>query len=76
MTELRNPVRRRTAGAYDHRRRRIVVILEPGDVIAMREERTRKLFRAPISRVLRQMIVWTVDAERAAKRAARKAGVR
>lgn len=74
MTELRKTLVRRTAGTYDHKRRRIVVMLMPGDVLAMREERTRRVFSAPLARVLRQIIVWNVDAERAAKRAARTAG--
>ena len=73
MTELRKPVRRRTATPYDHRGQRIVVSLEPGDVIGLRFERTRKTFRAPIKRLMQQVIQWNVDAERAAKRAARKA---
>ncbi len=73
MTDLRKPVRRRTSGVYDHSARRIVVILEPGDVIAMREERGRKLFSASIPRIFRQLIIWNVEAERAAKRAARRA---
>lgn len=73
-TELRKTVRRKAAGPYDHKGARVVVILEPGDVIGMRLERTRRLFRAPINRVFRQIMVWNVDAERAAKRAARKAG--
>lgn len=73
MTELRKTVVRRSASPYDHKRRRIVVMLMPGDVIGMREERTRRVFSAPLARVLRQMIVWNVDADRAAKKAARKA---
>lgn len=76
MTDLRKAVVRRSAGPYDHRRRRVVIMLEPGDVVAMREERTRKWFRAPMNRVLRQIITWNVDAERAAKKAARKAGLK
>lgn len=74
MTDLRKAVSRRTASAYDHRGKRVVVILEPGDVIGFRFERSSKVFRAPIKRLMQQTIVWNVDAERAAKRAARKAG--
>jgi hypothetical protein len=71
-TELRKRVVRRTTGDYDWRGRKIVVMLEPGDVIGMREERRRKVFRAPISRVFVQLIRWNVDAERAEKAAERK----
>ena len=73
MTELRKTVTRRSAAPYDHRRRRVVIMLMPGDVIAMREERTRRVFSAPVNRIYRQMIQWNVDADRAAKKAARKA---
>lgn len=51
MTELGKPVRRRTRLPFAHYRRRIVVILEPGDVLAMRLERTRTAYRAPIASV-------------------------
>jgi hypothetical protein len=73
MTELRKTVARRTATAYDHHGRRVVVSLEPGDVIALRWERTRTTFRAPIHSVMRTVIRWNVDAERAARKATRKA---
>jgi hypothetical protein len=73
MTELRKPLRRRTAGAYDHQGRRVVVTLLPGDVIAFRWERTRRTFTAPINSVMRQVVKWNVDAERAARKLARRA---
>ena len=73
MTELRKPLRRRTAGAYDHQGRRVVVTLLPGDVIAFRWERTRRTFTAPINSVMRQVVKWNVDAERAARRLSRRA---
>lgn len=73
MTDLRKTVTRRTAAPYDYQGRRVVISLEPGDVLALRWERTRHTFRAPINRVMRAVIQWTVETERAAKRAARKA---
>jgi len=73
MTELRKPLRRRTAGAYDHQGRRVVVTLLPGDVIAFRWERTRRTFTAPINSVMRQVVKWNVDAERTARKLARRA---
>lgn len=69
-------VKRKTVFPYDHRGRKIVVILEAGDVIGMREERTRRVFTAPIRRVLQQLIVWTVDAERANKKSKKKKAYR
>ena len=73
MTELRKPLCPRTAGAYDHQGRRVVVTLLPGDVIAFRWERTRRTFTAPINSLMRQVVKWNVDAERAARKLARRA---
>jgi len=73
MTPIRKSVARRTVTPYDHHGRRVVVTLEPGDVLGLRWERTRRTFRAPIHRVMRQVIEWNVSAERAARRAARRA---
>jgi hypothetical protein len=72
MTDLEKPVRRRTRLPFAHYRKRIVVMLEPGDVLAMRLEGHRTVFRAPIQNVYRQLVVWTVEAKRREKRAARK----
>ena len=69
MTDLEKPVRRRTRFPFAHYRRRIVVILEPGDVLIMRLERTRTLFRAPIASVYRQLVEWHVNALRREKQA-------
>ncbi len=71
-TELRKPVVRRCAAAHDHRHKRLVVALEPGDVISFREERSRKRFSAPLSRVFRQVVIWNVEAERALKKGAKQ----
>lgn len=71
-TELRRAVARRTAESCDHRRKRLVVLLEPGDVISFREERSRKRFSAPLCRVFRQVVLWNVDAERAARKQAKR----
>ena len=68
-TELRRTVVRKLAQCCDHRRKRLVVALEPGDVITFREERSRKRFSAPLCRVYRAVVLWNVDAERAAKKA-------
>ena len=67
-TELRRAVVRRLALFHDHRKRRLVVALEPGDVITFREERGRKRFSAPLGRVYRQVVWWHVEAARAERR--------
>ncbi len=71
-TELRRTVARRTAQPCDHRRKRIVVALEPGDIITFREEGSRKRFGAPLCRVFLQVVLWNVDSERAAKKKAKQ----
>jgi hypothetical protein len=72
MTELGKAVRRRTRLPFAHYRKRIVVILEPGDCVAMRLERTRTVFRAPISALYRQMVEWHVAAIQREKQRAQK----
>jgi hypothetical protein len=72
MTELTRPVRRRSRTSFAHYRRRIVVTLEPGDVLAMRLERTRTTYRAPLTNVFRQLVEWHVAAARRKKREVRR----
>ena len=73
-TELKKPVIRRSTEVYDHRKRRIIVALLPGDVISMREERTRTSFSAPLRRVFQQLITWNVESTRPRKRTLVKRG--
>ena len=68
MTDLEKAVRRRTRFPFAHYRKHIVVTLEPGDILAMRLEKTRKLFRAPIAAVYRQLVEWHVAAVRREKK--------
>lgn len=72
MTDLLRTVRRRTRVPFAHYRKRIVVSLEPGDVLAMRLERTRTTYRATLAAVYRQLATWHADAERRNKREARR----
>lgn len=74
MTDLAKPVRRRTRFPFAHYRKRIVIILEPGDCVAMRLERTRMLYRAPISALYRQLVEWHVAVILREKQQARKLG--
>lgn len=75
-TELRKPVVRRCVKHHDHRRKRLVVALEPGDVISFREERSRKKFSAPLARVFRQVVIWNVEAERALQKGTKRCAKR
>ena len=72
MTSLERPVTRRTRHPFAHYRKRIIVILQPGDVLAMRLERTRILVSAPIASVYHQMVAWNVAAQRREKILAKK----
>jgi len=73
VTELRRTIIRRTTGTFDHRKRRLIVRLEAGDVISVKEERCHKWFSAPVSRVFHQIVLWNVQAEKAIKKLRRKA---
>lgn len=69
MTDLTKPVSRRTKdGTRTTKGKRIVITLYPGDVIGLREERTRTTFVLPVEKVFQYAA--RVHAE--AKRAARK----
>lgn len=72
MTELDKTVRRRSRAPFAHYRRRIVVSLEPGDVLAMRLERTRSTYRAPLATVFRQLVEWHALAEQRRRREERR----
>ena len=72
MTDLTKPVSRRTVrGLGSHRR--IVATLEPGDILAMRTERSRTVYRASLSAIFTQLATWHANAEVAARKAARQA---
>ena len=73
MTELEKSVRRRTRSPFAHYRKRIVVSLEPGDILAMRLERTRTTYWAEIASVFRQLAEWHASAERRRKQEKRRA---
>ena len=67
MTDLNRPVKRRTCRPVDLVRRRLVVILEPGDTLAMREHGRRKIYRRSLERIYLQMVRWQVDEDRRKK---------
>lgn len=66
MTDLTKAVRRRSMVA--HRGRRIVVSIEPGDVIGFRHERTRRTFYTTLAACMDMAVRAAVMADRAAKR--------
>jgi hypothetical protein len=72
MTDLARPVRRRSREPFAHYRRRLIVSLEPGDLLAMRLERTRTTLRAPLAAIYRTLADWHARAEIRRKREERK----
>ena len=63
MTDLNRIVRRRTKRVFDHHNRRIVVQLEPGDILAMKEERRKDWYRIAIPSLF-QYVIWLDATER------------
>ena len=74
MTPLRKRVVRLTAEKCPYLRRHIVIALEPGDILAMREKGRRRWYYAPISRIFGVVARWNVDAERIGKRSKKRGG--
>lgn len=70
MTPLNKSLSRRTIG--QHRGRRFVVILEPGDVIGFRPERTRKTFYTTLAACFDMAVRQAVIADKLAKRKGKK----
>jgi len=66
MTDLKRAVRRRTIGL--HRGRRIMVSLEPGDMLALRMERCRQTEYVSLAAIYDYAVKARVLAERNAKR--------
>lgn len=69
MTDLRSVVRRR--GQLPYRGRRIVVSLEPGDLLGFRLERTRRTEYLTVAGCYERAVLIRVASERAAKKKAK-----
>jgi hypothetical protein len=67
LTDLEKVVRRRGLVPFQHYKRRIVVSLEPGNILVMRLDGTRKTYRAPLSAVFISLCQWESDAKRREK---------
>ncbi len=65
MTPLERPVKRRSRMPFGHYRKRMVVVLHPGDKIAMRLEKTRTWYWAELDDVFRILAQWHAARERA-----------
>lgn len=69
MTDLTKRVKRRTI--KQHRGRRIVVTLHPGDVLGFREERTRREYLLSVGGAFDYAVMLEVERRKREKRAAR-----
>lgn len=77
MTTLERRIARRTKEHHDYRRKRLVVLLIPGEgiepsQIGIREERTRHVFAAPVAAIYRQLIRWEVETKQHSRKAGRR----
>ena len=73
MTELERPIKRRSRMPFGHYRKRMVVMLHPGDKIAMRLEKSRTWYWAELDDVFRILAQWHATRERQRRREERKA---
>lgn len=64
MTELERPIKRRSRMPFGHYRKRMVVMLHPGDKIAMRLEKSRTWYWAELDDVFRVLAQWHAARER------------
>ena len=77
MTTLERRIARRTKEHHDYRRKRLVVLLIPGEgtepsQIGIREERARKVFTAPIAAIYHQLIRLEVETKQHSRKAGRR----
>ena len=72
MTELERSIKRRSRKPFGHYRKRMVVMLHPGDKIAMRLEKTRTWYWAELGDVFRILAQWHAARERQRRREERK----
>jgi len=72
MTDLRKVVRRRAVSAA-YRGRRLVIALHPGDLIGLREERTRREYFLPVGYAYQVAVRLEVERRKRAKAEAKKA---
>jgi len=73
MNEINKVIRRRTckpAGAPINRK--LVVMLEPGDVLAIREAGRRRVYRGALEKIYWVLVKWQVDFDRREKAKAKK----
>lgn len=71
MIEINKVIKRRSNYEYD-RNRKLVVILEPGDILGMREAGRRTVYRAGLGRIFIQLARWYAQDQANKKALAKK----
>lgn len=65
MTPLSKPVTRRALRPFMHYGKRLVVTLEPGDLLSLRLERDRSRVSIPLAELYRELLTREARAKRA-----------
>jgi len=60
IAELKKTITRKTCRPAEGIRRRLVVSLEPGDILAIRELGRQKVYRASLAKIAWMMIKWEI----------------
>jgi len=71
MIEIKKVVKRRTCREYNCSRK-LIVMLEPGDILAMREAGRKYVYRAGLGKIFVQMARWYVAEQAELARQKRK----
>ena len=61
MTNLTRAITRRTIKPYGGNNRRLIIRLEPNDILSMRQERARRWCRAPLISLFRLLAVRDIE---------------
>lgn len=72
MTDLNSIVKRRTISNHSLARRRLVVMLMPGDVLGFKEERRREVITVPIHQIYTLASQWHAAAAKRKRKEERK----
>lgn len=72
MTILERPITRKTKKNFMHYRRPLIVTLEPGDLLTIREHRCKRLVYIDLHALYIEALRRTIAAEKRAKKKARR----
>lgn len=72
MTTLEKPIVRKTRRNFMHYRHPLVVALLPGDVIALREHRCKRIIHVDLHSLYIERLRWQIAAEKRERKKARR----